>query len=392
MNGLSKTSYGKQQVQKIMRHRKVLRDNIEGITKPAIQRLVHAENPEAQLSALIYHEARQILKAQLESMLRTTCTFMQHSRRRTVSVQDVEMACEVTTIDGVNKATRMGANRSDNTTSLNGSESWQSYVYKVLKQVHPDTGMTAAGMRAMESYVWELFTRIMRTASLAMNNLGNKTLTARDIQTAVRLCLSGELAKHAVSEGTKAVTKSFSSRPPNGFRSSSMSASAKAGLQFPVGRIKRYMKTGGTAKVMGFDRVGAGAPVYLAAVLEYMSAELLELAGNACRDFKRVRITPQHIDLAIAHDEELASMRFGPYSTNLHFPDLPFQRLVREIGQEFVTDLRFQASAVILLQRLAEADLRLFFDGAYKVAQHAGRKVIMPKDLKLARGLLAGGR
>ncbi|KAF4695974.1 hypothetical protein FOZ60_002672 [Perkinsus olseni] len=76
--------------------------------------------------------------------------------------------------------------------------------------------------------------------------------------------------------------------------------SAKAGLQFPVGRIARYMKHGRYAK-----RVGAGAPVYMAAVLEYLVAEILELAGNAARDHKKTRINPRHIQLAVRNDEEL---------------------------------------------------------------------------------------
>ena len=69
------------------------------------------------------------------------------------------------------------------------------------------------------------------------------------------------------------------------------SRSSKAGLQFPVGRIHRYLK--GSA-----PRIGAGAPVYLAAVLEYLCAEILELADNAARDNKKSRIIPRHVQLA----------------------------------------------------------------------------------------------
>ena len=83
----------------------------------------------------------------------------------------------------------------------------------------------------------------------------------------------------------------------------SVSKSTKAGLQFPVGRIARFLKKGKYA-----TRIGAGAPVYLAAVLEYLCAEVLELAGNAARDNKKSRIVPRHIQLAIRNDEELSKL------------------------------------------------------------------------------------
>ncbi|GAB5032921.1 histone-fold-containing protein [Nannochloropsis oceanica] len=85
-----------------------------------------------------------------------------------------------------------------------------------------------------------------------------------------------------------------------------VSRSSKAGLQFPVGRISRFLKKGRYAA-----RVGSGAPVYLAAVLEYLTAEILELAGNAARDNKKSRIIPRHVQLAVRNDEELNKLLGG---------------------------------------------------------------------------------
>merc|ERR1712202_25954 len=89
-------------------------------------------------------------------------------------------------------------------------------------------------------------------------------------------------------------------------KAKSKTRSARAGLQFPVGRVHRLMRKGNYAQ-----RVGGGAPVYMAAVLEYLSAEVLELAGNAARDNKKARIIPRHLQLAIRNDEELNKLLGG---------------------------------------------------------------------------------
>ncbi|CAO2595421.1 Histone H2B type 1 [Lemmus lemmus] len=91
-------------------------------------------------------------------------------------------------------------------------ESYSVYVYKVLKQVHPDTGISSKAMGIMNSFVNDIFERIAGEASRLAHYNKRSTITSREIQTAVRLLLPGELAKHAVSEGTKAVTKYTSSK------------------------------------------------------------------------------------------------------------------------------------------------------------------------------------
>ena len=91
-------------------------------------------------------------------------------------------------------------------------ESYAIYIYKVMKQVHPDTGISSKAMSIMNSFVNDIFERIAGEASRLAHYNKKSTITSREIQTAVRLLLPGELAKHAVSEGTKAVTKYTSSK------------------------------------------------------------------------------------------------------------------------------------------------------------------------------------
>ncbi|CAF0811280.1 unnamed protein product [Adineta ricciae] len=86
-------------------------------------------------------------------------------------------------------------------------ETYSIYIYKVLKQVHPDTGISSKAMSIMNSFVNDIFERIAAEASRLAQYNKRQTISSREIQTAVRLLLPGELAKHAVSEGTKAVTK-----------------------------------------------------------------------------------------------------------------------------------------------------------------------------------------
>lgn len=91
-------------------------------------------------------------------------------------------------------------------------ETYGSYIYRVLKQVHPDVGISRRSMAILNSFIDDVFERIASEAGRLTRYNKRSTLSSREIQTSVRLLLPGEIAKHAVSEGTKAVTKYTSSR------------------------------------------------------------------------------------------------------------------------------------------------------------------------------------
>lgn len=184
-------------------------------------------------------------------------------------------------------------------------------IHHVLKQVHPGMRITLEAVNEVNLILHKVGQKITQDADLMSKNSHRQTVTSRDIQSAVRLNLGSELAKHAVSEGTKAVTKYSASsggrRIPDGRGGytvdNRIARNLRAGLQFQVSRGDNVIRNENRG-----DRVSEGAPVYLTAVLEYLCAEFLELAGNAAKDLHRNTITTRHISLGILNDEELRTL------------------------------------------------------------------------------------
>jgi len=173
-----------------------------------------------------------------------------------------------------------------------------TYIYKVLRQVHPDTGMTASGFSEIQGMLYCALNKIACKCSRLTKLSKLKTVTANAVLTATKMSLPGELAKHALSEGNRAVTKYNQSA--QGDKNNRQTKTSRAGLQFSVARMKTYIRENCCS-----SRVSIQAAVFLTAVMEYLAAEIMELAGNVARKYKRVRINARHITLAVGNDEEL---------------------------------------------------------------------------------------
>ncbi|XP_072526095.1 uncharacterized protein [Salminus brasiliensis] len=459
------------------RHRKVLRDNIQGITKPAIRRLARRGGVK-RISGLIYEETRGVLKVFLENVIRDAVTYTEHAKRKTVTAMDVVYALKRQSRSECGSAGDKDASTVEVILRTHGN----TVLYTLLKVASHDEQNNAPTSRMPSTLSPRLSsnapdntrpvrgTFIRRFPPISTPNapppVRHAGSVARFVElspifrstnaerkhkcetvAATRLCGIERVESTTFVRRTR-LTRIMSGRGKTGgkARAKAKTRSSRAGLQFPVGRVHRLLRKGNYA-----ERVGAGAPVYLAAVLEYLTAEILELAGNAARDNKKTRIIPRHLQLAVRNDEELNKLlggvtiaqggvlpniqavllpkktektvktkgvefnamartkqtarkstggkaprkqlatkaarksapatggvkkphRYRPgtvalreirryqKSTELLIRKLPFQRLVREIAQDFKTDLRFQSSAVMALQEASEAYLVGLFE------------------------------
>jgi histone H3/H4 len=180
---------------------------------------------------------------------------------------------------------------------LEKSESLKYYSRKVLRQFHPEVSLSRIAKRLLDVVLASAFNAVMERVVAAAPTRG--VILPNDVLKGLEV-LPGELFKHAQAEAVKACRKAEGCFPgePGGLP---VSVSAMAGLQFPVRRFGLYAQ-----RFPGVERVSFGAAVSLAAAIEYLCAEVLELSGNAARDMKRSCINAWCVQVAIRADEELA--------------------------------------------------------------------------------------
>jgi histone H2A len=173
-------------------------------------------------------------------------------------------------------------------------------IHRISKQVHPDARLSVRALSMLNDLARAATDMIIHKANMVLHHTSRTKLDSRIILIAARLALPGELAKHGVSELTKAITVYNAAQAATSTRERS---EKQAKLQLPVAKFSNYVRAHSAA-----PKQGVGAGIAMAAVLEYLLAELLELGGNAARDLtkgKHTIIRPRHLMLAIRNDEEL---------------------------------------------------------------------------------------
>ncbi|XP_057160765.1 uncharacterized protein LOC113264214 [Ursus arctos] len=311
------------------RHRKVLRDNIQGITKPAIRRLARRGGVK-RISGLIYEETRGVLKVFLENVIRDAVTYTEHAKRKTVTAMDVVYALkrQGRTLYGFGACPKVPK------PPVTGLDTYSPVESMLLKTV----------LKAELSY-HVLSKRPKREAE-------NASCPWR-IEPRTNLCVGrGRRLRSNQDTGV-----AINTGPPALF-----SCSVGCSLRCAMARTKQ------TAR----KSTGGKAP------RKQLATKAARKSAPATGGVKKPhRYRPGTV--------ALREIRRYQKSTELLIRKLPFQRLVREIAQDFKTDLRFQSSAVMALQEACEAYLVGLFEDTNLCAIHAKRVTIMPKDIQLAR-------
>lgn len=314
------------------------------------------------------------------------------------------------------------------------------YISRTLRQVSPDLHITKVARDAVDSIVRVTATKLVDRALTLTSGSDKITVSASELAGAVKLVLPADLANEASTSGTMAVTKFSESvseeKNDNNGTKKACTRESRAGLIFSVSAAEKYLRRFGQN---GYH-VAANAPVYLAAVLEQLTSDLLELSGSQTREAKKVTITIRHLFLGVASEVTLRDyvtslgVVFLEAGVESHIEDkllekkprkrlstngdgsrrphrwrpgtktlmeirrlqktggvlmqhAPFNRLVRKIGEKFHPELRYSADFLVCLQAFVEDRMVNMMKKANLVAIQCDRETVYLRDVKLARDL-----
>ena len=304
---------------------------------------------------------------------------------------------------------------------------FESYISKVLKNVSGKNGITSNSKQQLNSALC-IITKTLSNMVIRLTEIAKKkTLSDKEVSNAVRVLFSGDLAENSIREGDKSVMK-FTKGTSNG-----NSRQGKAGIIFPPSITEKFLRNFGYSKVM----VTSSAPVFLAAVLEYLVAEILLLASNSAISNNRIRITIRDLELSIRQDHEFSELfnklnlsflgggtmpyihkclvskkprkkkkiietslgtkkthRFRPgtvalreirkyqkISNCLIFAKFPFERLVRSIVNK-KSNMKISKDVFTILQYYIEQYIVSILKDANAAAIHTGRVKLMLSDIE----------
>jgi histone H3/H4 len=307
------------------------------------------------------------------------------------------------------------------------SHLFETYISKVLKQVSEKSGITSNSKQQLNSALY-IITKSISTMVLNLTEISKKkTLSDKEVSNAVKIIFSGDLSVNAIHEGCKSVDK-FNTISSNG-----SSRQGKAGIIFPPSITEKFLRNFGYSKIM----VTSSAPVFLAAILDYLVAEILTLATKSAMTNKRIRITIRDLEMSIRGDVELSclfdkldlsfvgggvlpyihpylitkkqrkkkklvddisgikkSHRFRPgtvaireikkfqkTSNCLIFARFPFERFVRSIVN-INNNIKISKDVFVILQYYIEQYIVSILKDANYAAIHTGRVKLMSSDIK----------
>lgn len=301
---------------------------------------------------------------------------------------------------------------------------FETYILKILKQTAPEHGITANAKQQLNSAICHLATEITKTALFLTQKSKKKTLSEKEVSHAIKILFPHELSTNSISEGERSVLKFSNEEKKNTSRQD------KAGIIFPPSIAEKFLRNFDYSNYM----ITKNAPVFLAAVLEYLTQDILQLSAELTNDNNRVRITIRDLELSVRTDPELSSLftkcsiefigggvvpfihrsllskkpqkkntgpnkknrRFRPgtvairdikkfqkLSNCIIFSKLPFEKYTRQIISRYNEKVKISKQLFIVLQYYIESYIIGILRDANKISNHCKRVKLIPEDIDL---------